>query len=663
MTIAKDFASKLAVAFVAVAMIFAAIAPGVQAQETSEDLQKTINDLLAQVASLQGELGDKGAAPAMGSCNFMMDLKTGSTGPDVKALQMFLNSDPDTRVAATGVGSAGMETEYYGPATGAAVSKFQVKYRAEILSPAGLVNPTGYFGPGSRAQANKLCAGSDDGDDSDDDSDDSDDSDDGELSGEGTLDTFEMDDASDDEAEEGAEDTEIAEITVEAVDGDIEVDRMTFTIVGQSTPTEDEPWEVFDTITLWVDGDMIGEFDASDEDAYLDEDDGEFRFSGLDLVLNEDEEVDITVAASVQGDVDGAGTDADWRLTATEVRFFDADGVADDDATTDELPTAQADFSIVAEGEGDELTVKSSSEDPDATTLQLEDDETSEFMTIFAFELDASDSDGDVEVSGLTVDVDATEDGTTATSTIFLINDAQLVIDGETYDDVTITNGTTGNYLFDFEDEVVIDAEGSVTVEFQVEFEALDADFEGATVQASVDGGDVDAEGGDDITVEGSSTGDEHTLRTEGAILEVTEMSETIKENTDGSTTDDEGVFEIEFEVTAFENDLYIDDTATRGTAESNTGLNFQLLVGGTATTAGTAVATVDSDAELDGARYLVSEGETETFTLTVEFDPNITGSYKLQLYSVNFNDTNADADTQQLALPEEDYETDSLTI
>jgi len=51
--IATDFASKLAVAFVAVAMVFAAFAPAAQAQ-SSEDLQQMINDLLAQVAQLQG---------------------------------------------------------------------------------------------------------------------------------------------------------------------------------------------------------------------------------------------------------------------------------------------------------------------------------------------------------------------------------------------------------------------------------------------------------------------------------------------------------------------------------------------------------------------------------------------------------------------------------
>ncbi|MCA9360121.1 hypothetical protein KC850_03730, partial [Candidatus Kaiserbacteria bacterium] len=56
MTIAKDFAAKLAVAFVAAAMIFSAFAPAAKAQ-TTEELQQMINDLLAQVAALQSSTG------------------------------------------------------------------------------------------------------------------------------------------------------------------------------------------------------------------------------------------------------------------------------------------------------------------------------------------------------------------------------------------------------------------------------------------------------------------------------------------------------------------------------------------------------------------------------------------------------------------------------
>ena len=299
--IATDFASKLAVAFVAVAMVFAAYAPAAQAQ-SSEDLQQMINDLLAQVAQLQAGAG---SGAAMSCDSFLMDLGQGTSNADVMRLQKFLNMDPDTRVAAAGMaGSAGMETMYYGPATAAAVSKFQVKYRAEILSPLGLVNPTGYFGAGSRAKANALCTeniGSGDMDDEDDmndedemdDEDDSDDEDDFELGGSANLDRFEVDDAEDDDVEENEEDVEIGMFTVEFENGDTEIGRIDIALLkdGQTDTDNSEPWETFESISLWVDGDKIAEVDASDEDDYLDEDDGELRFTDLGLIAEEDEEV------------------------------------------------------------------------------------------------------------------------------------------------------------------------------------------------------------------------------------------------------------------------------------------------------------------------------------------------------------------------------------
>lgn len=86
--------------------------------------------------------------------SFTRGLDLRSTGADVRLLQQFLNTDAATRVAASGAGSPGKETTYFGAATAAAVKKFQVKYGIAKAGDAGY----GYVGPKTRAQLNQLLA-------------------------------------------------------------------------------------------------------------------------------------------------------------------------------------------------------------------------------------------------------------------------------------------------------------------------------------------------------------------------------------------------------------------------------------------------------------------------------------------------------------------------
>lgn len=90
------------------------------------------------------------------SNSFSRTLKFGMEGGDVRDLQILLNTDSETRVAESGAGSPGNETDYFGPATKRAVIKFQEKYKNEILSPVGLTQGTGFFGEKTREKAIAL---------------------------------------------------------------------------------------------------------------------------------------------------------------------------------------------------------------------------------------------------------------------------------------------------------------------------------------------------------------------------------------------------------------------------------------------------------------------------------------------------------------------------
>lgn len=95
------------------------------------------------------DLDDNYVAPAW-TYTFTRALQVGMSGSDVVALQHALKIDGEfTYPTLTG---------YFGQVTLQAVKAFQEKYRAEILAPLGIPNPTGYVGPSTIRKLNALFA-------------------------------------------------------------------------------------------------------------------------------------------------------------------------------------------------------------------------------------------------------------------------------------------------------------------------------------------------------------------------------------------------------------------------------------------------------------------------------------------------------------------------
>jgi hypothetical protein len=94
--------------------------------------------------------------PAMScSYSFNTNMGIGARGEMVRDLQKVLNMYPSTQVSMTAgaAGSPGFETTYFGPATRAAVVKFQALHPVDTLT-------TGFVGPLTRALLNLVCTGS-----------------------------------------------------------------------------------------------------------------------------------------------------------------------------------------------------------------------------------------------------------------------------------------------------------------------------------------------------------------------------------------------------------------------------------------------------------------------------------------------------------------------
>jgi type II secretory pathway pseudopilin PulG len=134
------------------------LAPANSSAQTAADFQAIIQNLLSQIRNLQSRLAEIKSQPVsakpVGSkwCyDFKNNLKIGSTGSDVSALQKALSKE-GFKVEATG---------YFGEKTASAVTGFQQKYQKEILAPWKLKYGTGFVGKTTREKLNSLygCGG------------------------------------------------------------------------------------------------------------------------------------------------------------------------------------------------------------------------------------------------------------------------------------------------------------------------------------------------------------------------------------------------------------------------------------------------------------------------------------------------------------------------
>lgn len=638
------------------------------AQSSTASLQAQINALLAQIAALQAQISGQPVATTASVCpyNWYRDLAIGATGPDVMKLQQFLNSDPATQVSLSGAGAPGQETQYYGPATGAAVAKFQNKYRSTILTPHGLTNATMYFGPLTRAHMNSICVAlptptptptptpspepTPEPEPT--------------IEGEASLERFKVSSGDDTNLNEGQRNARIMDVEFNVEDGDVRISRIDVAFDHQ-LGDEDEPWDTFDSVALYDGNNKIASMSTDNEEDWMEDEpyNGAYklRFSNLNERVEAGDTYEFTVVVTLQGSIDGADSGLSWDVFIPDngIRARDGEGVQQ--YVGDESDTVNID--INEEGSDDELAIRVSEDDPEATTLRLEDNGRSDWMTVFAFDLDTEDSLNDIEIRSLPVSLTVS----TATVATF-VDDVRLVVNGTHYDDVSITDGITNTMTFDFDrNEFVIDNGDRETVELQVRFKQLASMYEGTTIEGSVDGDNIEAEGADDLDatqLSGAATSDLHTLRTIGAVTKDSNATAVLRPNSADDLDDDEGMYTISFDVTAFETDLFINPSAVRGTTLGTAGVNFVMEdTTGATTVAGTESASLASSATEVGGRFRVAEGQTETFTLTVRYNPATSGFYRLQLYSFNYAENNANPTAQQVAVPQQNYDTPYLSI
>lgn len=110
----------------------------------------------------------------------------------------------------------------------------------------------------------------------------------------------------------------------------------------------------------------------------------------------EDEEVEITVTATIQNNLSVAEL-GNWDLTVGAVRYFDADGVATTDITTGDIDSSvltnggfggpAATFNIQVAGQDEELKFSLASGNPDSADIVVDENKTTNDVTVLEYKI------------------------------------------------------------------------------------------------------------------------------------------------------------------------------------------------------------------------------------------------------------------------------------
>ncbi|MES2470804.1 MAG: peptidoglycan-binding domain-containing protein [Patescibacteria group bacterium] len=597
---------------------------------------------------------------------YTRDLTIGSTGADVVALQTFLVARGHL------VMPPGVAMGYFGQLTRAALARYQAS--------AG-IPATGYFGPITRANLNSMGGGpvvvipptcptgftctpnnppvavcpvgfvctpttnpnpTNDG-------------------SEGQLTEIEVSGGTDSSVEEGQEDARVLGIQFEAQDSDITLSRVDveFDLSGAAGNESDNLDRYIDSVSLVLDGRVIDTMDIDDA-----EDDDEifsFRFTGLNARINEDAtgRLYVTVDAVSSVESDDETTDIVVRIPTDGIRAIDEANITETYVdSTDDLEDT---FRVGERSVGD-LNINIDDADNDDRTVSIDEDETTEDVTLLAFTLDSEDQTN--TVTDLTVDLDAT--GADASD---IIDTLYLFVDDEEVASESV--GGTGDVSVSFDDvDFDVEEDETVDVEIRADIRELDGNYSnGASIRATIQETGIESEDeeGDDTEIGGGDAeGGLLTLRTSGTMVDNGTRNASVRTNVNTTNSDDQGVYTIDFTVEAFEDPAYVELSAFQGTAETDTGVNYLIETASNVTvTTGTTTATLEhlNGGSRTGSFVRINDGSSATFRLTVYFDPSVSGSYRAQLYSINFAETAVQPTIQEVTSPEQDYETPSVLV
>lgn len=484
---------------------------------------------------------------------------------------------------------------------------------------------------------------------------------------------------SNEEVGEDEEDVVVAGLTIEADEGsDIEITAVTLDFDYADSGADDDLDEYASEVSVWFDGEEVARVDASD----FDDDNDYSRTVSLDgAMIDAGDEGDLTVAVSGISNLDSSNAGEKWNVAFESVRFLDADGAVISDTSTGDITDGNDDtttdagerefsFETFATSSDIELSVSLTDDQDDindAHVIDIDDTDDTDDVEILAFTLEV---EGDSSITVDEIPVLFTSVEATGNDPDDLASSATLIYDGEEIGSENFLtsdgDGSTETITFDDLDLDLDEGEHEfiVTVDFLSTADTLDA---GDTLKAEITSTERDAIDAEDETGEniasgdrtGTALGEASELRDSGIMVELVETSATVDYGDVTATNDhDLATFAMTFEVTAFDADMYIDNTDP---ALTGGGTAHDLTLTGSGTVVDADITAADNSIEATNS-FLVEEGQSEEFTITVVITPTSDGLFQLALGSVLYATTDVDG-TVEYTFNLEDFLTESVYL
>jgi hypothetical protein len=470
------------------------------------------------------------------------------------------------------------------------------------------------------------------------------------------------------EVGEGQEDVTVfgVELDTDDSDSDVSVTAVKVKFIRGTAAAATDFEDVADEVSVWLGSTKVGSADAED---FNDDNDESKSITLSNAIVRMNDQQDLYVKVSGASNLDTGDIGDTWTADITSVRFVDGQN-----AVVSEDPTVSArtfSFESFATANNAEL-VASLVDSEDATNeshiINVDATDDTDDVKLLAFELDADDSDSDIVVDEIPVFVTVT----TATNVDALVSSFDLYHGTTKLDSQNVPSSAGTTEVITFEDlNLTIDA--GETEEFWVKanfISVADAMAEGDGIKVELDSTrvaliDAEDESGEAITVTGTANGETSYVYDVGFNIELVSATETKTTTSDTSGTGDQGQFVIKYKVTAFDGDIYVDNTCVEDNdgSEVATATSYMITNNASNSTSCVMTATGSTTHGDYAATFLVREGETETFTLTVNATASADAFAQVSLEAIGWdNATGGDDNVFDFSLPG-DFKTDPLFL